>query len=620
MNEPDDIMNGHDFTHEKTILGETVHDDNIKKQSFEEFKREVYERQPQQPFGTFASIKQTIPQEPAPYKPIQPHEPIPFEPVKPRKPALYDSVKLHEPNLYEPIKPHEPVLYETVKPYESAPYEHVKPYEPALFEPVTPHEAVSYASTTASEAVVREPASYESTDTYKAAAVGSDAEQSQQQPSHDQIMSGQTLYTPPARESFYKETIKNTPPKKQSRISFKQMLALVCIGGSCIGFMIGASSTIVKDYIMPRLTDKQESSTENLPAIESDIFKEQISSAPELAEHVESADAFNSNSSPIIMSFADIINKVEPSVVCVTSTLSQESGDIFNFDFGSIGNASVGFASGILFYESDAKYYIVTNNHVVQGANNVTVSISGSGPINANLVGSDPNNDLAVISISKEDVRRSNIDNVTIAKFGNSDNMNVGDVVLAIGNALGEGNIATNGIVSAKDKTISVKNIELTVLQTNAAINPGNSGGPLVNLKGEVIGINTAKISEASTEGMGYSIPSSIAQPIIQGFMDSLNKPFMGVTIQTLTSEQAKQFNLPMAGAIVETVAKDSPAEKAKIQPMDIITGFDGDPILTSDQLVEAVRNRAIGETVEVKLIRNGKENITVKVKLEQRQ
>ncbi len=426
-------------------------------------------------------------------------------------------------------------------------------------------------------------------------------------------------------EAFYRETIKQKSPKQKKHRSFKQTVAIVCIlsliGGCSVGFSIGAGSLIAKDYIIPMLKGEQTSQTKDDVKFgfdETGVMKEQASANGTPAEP-ETASVFSGNTASSIPSYADIVNSVEPSVVSITSHVEQDNFGLRGFGF-EMPEATAGLGSGILFFEGDSKYYIVTNYHVIQQALDVTVSINGSEPISAKPVGSDANNDLAVISVNKDDARKSGVESVTLATFGNSDSMQVGDVVLAIGNALGEGNIATNGIVSGKDKSITVQNTTLTVLQTNAAINPGNSGGPLVNLKGEVIGINTAKISQTSTEGMGYSIPSNIAKPIIQGFMDSINKPYMGVQIATLTADMATQYNLPSAGAIVESVVEDSPAEKAGIQRLDIITGFNNEPILTSNQLTDAVRNCAIGDTVEVKLIRNGKENLTIKVTLEQRQ
>lgn len=410
-------------------------------------------------------------------------------------------------------------------------------------------------------------------------------------------------------EPFYNETIKE---KNNKNKSFKRAVAIACIvsilGGGSLGAGLGAGATIARDILIPLLTgETAETAREDVTFSISEV------SSPPISEETEQSVAtFSNNTDASVTSYADIINKVEPSVVCISSTMTTQD-TVLNLNVPTSG-------SGILFYESDTKYYIVTNYHVIQNSVNLSVSIEGSDPIPARPVGSDGYNDLAVIYINKSDVKSAGIKNVVLAKFGDSDNMKVGDVVLAIGNALGEGNIATNGIVSAKNKTILIqRNISLTVLQTNAAINPGNSGGPLVNLKGEVIGINTAKISESNTEGMGYSIPSNIAKPIIQEFMDSINKPYMGVQIKTLSAETAKQFNILTAGAFVEEVVEGSPANKAGIQRTDVITGFNGEPILTAEQLTEAVSKGKIGDTVEIKLIRNGKEDITVNVTLEQR-
>ena len=424
-------------------------------------------------------------------------------------------------------------------------------------------------------------------------------------------------------DSFYTETIRKDKPKSKGK--FVRTLVLICVlaipGIFILGLGLGAGGKLAEEYILPMITGKQNPAEEK---IDFSFEKSTPSSSMADVPVEEVLPAFNPNSDASFRTYADIINKVEPSVVSISATVMQQSG--FFGGFGGITDGSMesgipvqGSGSGILFYESDSKYYIVTNNHVVQSAKDIRISILNSEPIPAGVVGTDPYNDLAVIYIDKADVQKAGVNRVVLASFGDSDDMQVGDMVLAIGNALGEGNTATNGIISAKDKEIVVEGLKLTVLQTNAAINPGNSGGPLVNLKGEVIGINTAKISQSNTEGMGYSIPSNIAKPIIQEFMDSINKPYMGVQIYSLTAEMAAQYNLPTAGALVRSVVEGSPAERAGIKPTDIITGFNGQPILTAEQLTESVQACQIGDVVEIKVIRDGKEHITLKITLERR-
>ncbi|MDR1209104.1 MAG: trypsin-like peptidase domain-containing protein [Clostridiales bacterium] len=430
----------------------------------------------------------------------------------------------------------------------------------------------------------------------------------------EETPSGELVYAPasaepPEPEPFYKETVKRDGDKRRSQ-TFKRALALVVvaalIAAPSFGFSVGFGQRVAEAILPGALAAAPEPDPTAVPVVSGDIFKQSSSVVSDTAAQPR-------------VGYAAIIDNVEPSVVSIVSTV--EGGGYGGYGgFGDyFGGRSTGLGSGILFHENDQKYYIVTNYHVVQDASGVSVSISGCEPIPAAIVGFDSAQDLAVASVAKADAREAGVETAVIAEFGNSDGLRVGDEVLAIGNALGEGNTATNGIVSAMNKEISVEGRDLVVLQTNAAINPGNSGGPLINLSGKVIGINTAKIEQTDTEGMGYSIPSNIAQPIIQSIMDSINKPYLGVTVSTINDETAKQYNLPSAGAFVSGVVDGSPADKAGIEENDVITGFNGMPILTSEQLTQEVRGCEIGDEVEVKLIR-GKGNLTIMVKLEARQ
>jgi serine protease Do len=410
-------------------------------------------------------------------------------------------------------------------------------------------------------------------------------------------------------EPFYNETIR--PRRRHS--SFKRIAAVAVIvsvlGGGSLGVGFGVGIGLAGGLLQPAI-DRQSVAIVDK---EEDFSFEEVAdtAAPEtrVPSAAEIPAARGSHSS-----YADVIQRVEPSVVSITSSLQQQE-NLFGME-----SARAGSGSGILFHESDTKYYIVTNYHVVRNSDSVNVAFDGSEPIPAYLVGSDAHNDIAVIYVDKAAAQEAGVSNPVLATFGDSDKMAVGDVVLAIGNAFGEGNIATNGIVSAKNKTITIQaDLSLTVLQTNAAINPGNSGGPLINLDGEVIGINTAKISETNIEGMGYSIPSNIAKPIIEDFMASVNRPYIGVQISTLTPEIASQYNLLSAGALVQSVVPDSPADKAGIEPMDIITGLNDAPVMSAEQLTKGIAEGAVGDVVEIKLIRDGTKNMTLRVTLEQR-
>ena len=304
----------------------------------------------------------------------------------------------------------------------------------------------------------------------------------------------------------------------------------------------------------------------------------------------------------------EIIKKVKPSIACIT-TIAQGT-DFFNQVY-----QSEGAGSGIAFHKDNEYIYIVTNNHVIQGATKVSVSLSECDLLPASLVGKETSSDLAVIKVSINDLKDVGITNVPIATFANSDNSQVGETVIAIGNALGNGNTATRGIISSRAKDIEIENRKLTVFQTDAAINPGNSGGALVNSSGQVIGINTAKIALAQVEGVGYSIASNIAKPIIEQLMNSTNTPALGVYITSISDDVASEYGLPQAGVLVQELIPNGSAANSDIKAGDLITSFNNAPIFNTEQLTTAVKQCKIGDKVIVKIIRNGQEktvNITM--------
>lgn len=304
----------------------------------------------------------------------------------------------------------------------------------------------------------------------------------------------------------------------------------------------------------------------------------------------------------------NIIKQVKPSIACITS-LTQ------GVDFFYQPYQSEGAGSGIVFYKDSEYAYIATNNHVISGANSVSISLNECDLVAASLVGKDANADLAVIKVSLNDLKNAGVTNVQVAQFGDSDQTEVGETVIAIGNALGQGNTATRGILSSQAKDVNIQGRKLTVIQTDAAINPGNSGGALVNSKGQVIGINTAKISMSEIEGIGYSIASNVAKPIIEQLMNNTDAPALGVYITSVTEDIAKQWGLPQAGVLVQEIIPGGSAEAAGIKTGDLITSFNDQPIFTTDQLTAAVKACKIDQTVSVKLIRNGSE-MSVNVKL----
>jgi serine protease Do len=250
----------------------------------------------------------------------------------------------------------------------------------------------------------------------------------------------------------------------------------------------------------------------------------------------------------------------------------------------------------------DAKGYVITNNHVVEGASKITIKLIGGGEYKATIKGRDPKTDLALIHITNPPAK------LPFLKLGDSDAIRVGDWVMAVGNPFGLSHTVTQGIISAKGRVIGAGPYD-NFLQTDASINPGNSGGPLINLSGEVVGINTAIL--ATGQGIGFAIPSNMAKEVIPQLLEKgkVIRGMIGVQVQTVTPELAKSFGLSEPkGALVAQVNPGSPAEKAGIKRGDIITEFNGHPIQEMNELPRLVAGTAPGAKATVKVLRKGKE------------
>lgn len=302
-----------------------------------------------------------------------------------------------------------------------------------------------------------------------------------------------------------------------------------------------------------------------------------------------------------------IVKQIKDTVVNISVTSQQTN--FFNQIFESSGSGS-----GIIYKQDDTKVYIVTNNHVVDGATKVTISITGEEQVNAMLVGKDTQSDLAVISVLKSDLAAAGINSVTVAEFADSDKIEVGEFVLAIGNALGQGKTVTQGIISAQNKTVNIDGKKLTVLQTDAAINPGNSGGALVNSEGKVIGINTAKLSSSSVEGTGYAIPSSVVQALVPELIEkgTIARPYLGIVGFTINDSFRSMYGINASGVFVRSVSAGSSAERAGLVVSDIITSINGTTITSIEELSDFIINCKVGDTINISILRNGNQPMTL--------
>lgn len=321
-----------------------------------------------------------------------------------------------------------------------------------------------------------------------------------------------------------------------------------------------------------------------------------------------------------------------PSVVAITTVSVQEIPSFFGYSSRQYKSASTG--SGIIVGDNDDELLIATNNHVVDGATTLSVCFIGddvanaetetvnagdNGDLNvedavsAKIKGTDADNDLAVVAVKKSDIPEDTLNQIKIAQIGSSDDLAVGQQVVAIGNALGYGQSVTSGWISALNRTISTDDgtNSTGLIQTDAAINPGNSGGALLNMKGELIGINSAKYADSAVEGMGYAIPISKAKPILEELMnretrekvDSSKKGYLGVSLANLTTEAIEMYNMP-TGAFVRNVEDDSPAQEAGICKGDIIVKFDGQKVSDGDDLLDKLQYYKSGEKIEAVIAR----------------
>ena len=348
-------------------------------------------------------------------------------------------------------------------------------------------------------------------------------------------------------------------------------------------------------------------------------------------------------SSVLITDVSAVVDDVMPSIVAITSsTKVSEYGnydDIWSF-YGEEYNEGkeyqeTGAGSGIIVNQTDSELLIVTNNHVVAGADALTILFSDGKAVSGEVKATDETADIAIVSIPLKDIKESTLEEIKIARLGNSNELSVGEGVIAIGNALGYGQSVTTGVISAKDRAIHVDDKEMIVLQTDAAINGGNSGGALLNSDGEVIGINVAKYSSssytgaASIEGMGFAIPISSATDIMENLMskqtrkvvDEKDRGALGIEGRTLDAQTASIYDAP-TGVIVDNVIKNGAAEKAGIRKRDIIVSFDDQHISTIDALIDKLTYYKAGEEVEVKISRleDGEyTEKTVKLKLSSR-
>ena len=321
---------------------------------------------------------------------------------------------------------------------------------------------------------------------------------------------------------------------------------------------------------------------------------------------------------------SEIASEALPSIVSITTKSVQEVQNYFGM-YGMYGYAPQqqeqeveGSGSGIIVGKNDDELLIATNYHVVEGADTLSVAFTDGNAVEASVKGFDEERDLAVVSVSLDDVKDDTMDAISIAKIGSSDDLKVGEQVIAIGNALGYGQSVTTGIVSAKNRRMDSDNNTVTdgsddssdgvnLIQTDAAINPGNSGGALLNMEGEVVGINSAKLASTEVEGMGYAIAISDVTDILQNLMNETSREklddsehgVLGIEGSSVSSEAVQMYGIP-AGVFVKKVTEGGAADKAGLKANSVITEFNGKTVSSTDQLIEYLSYYEPDEEVEL--------------------
>lgn len=401
----------------------------------------------------------------------------------------------------------------------------------------------------------------------------------------------------------------NTEPKKTKKHGGYFRKAVVSVS---LGLFFGLFAGI-GFYAVQQGTGMLKTGTDTavVDEVTSEAATESSQSTPQLATNVTYVES----------DVSDVVEKVMPAMVSIVNNFT-ETANVFGQQYTQEEAAS---GSGIIVGKTDDELLIVSNNHVVESADTLTVTFIDGSEAQAQVKGLDSDMDLAVIAVSLNDLSDDTKNAITVATLGSSDDLKLGEPVIAIGNALGYGQSVTNGIVSALNREITLENGATgTFIQTNAAINPGNSGGALLNMNGEVIGINSNKIGGTTVEGMGYAIPITSASPIIADLMERQTRTkvaedevgYIGISLQEVTSQISQMYNMP-EGIYVVSVEEGSAAANAGIMKGDIITKFDGSSISSYSDLQKTLQYYAAGDsaTITVQRPQNG-EYVSIELNL----
>ena len=380
------------------------------------------------------------------------------------------------------------------------------------------------------------------------------------------------------------------PPKKKGGTGRK---FAICIALAVVfGLVAGAVFQGVMAFSIYRYTTTTETTVSELP----------------MTELPNAAVGGNNSQQQLVQntgggSVAEVAYNVMPSVVAISNISVQEVQSFM----GRRELESESSGSGIIVGQNDEELLIATNNHVIAGATTITVTFIDNSSVEAQVKGTEPASDLAVVAVRVSDIQEVTLADIKVATIGDSEELVVGEQVVAIGNALGYGQSVTAGVISALDREVTVEDVTANLIQTDTAINPGNSGGALLNMRGELIGINAVKFAANGVEGMGYAIPVSTAEPILGELMNRTTRfkvdvekaAYLGISCRNVTPESAEMYDMPV-GVFVAEVTSEAAADRAGIQKGDIITKFDDTVIKTYNELVDSLGYYEAGETINV--------------------
>ncbi len=397
-----------------------------------------------------------------------------------------------------------------------------------------------------------------------------------------------------------------TPKKKKNKKGFGRTMAKTICVALVFGIVAGAAFQGT-NYVGRQLFGED---------VTASAGEDSTTIVPEISTVTPQTGGTESSGNTV----ADIVEECMPSLVAITNVSIREVQNYWGFGWYSQPQEQeeISTGTGIIIGQNDSELLIVTNNHVISGATTLTVLFSvdegneDANAVEAQIKGTDATTDVGVIAVPLDEIPDATMSQIKAASIGDSSQLKVGDQVVAIGNALGYGQSVTTGIVSALDREVTLQNDDGTtinnrLIQTDAAINPGNSGGALLNMQGEVIGINEAKLSSSYVEGMGYAIPISDVESIIgdlksletRSEVDAEDMGYLGVTCQDVTQEVSEMYDMP-AGVYLKSVVPNCAAANAGLQKGDILTRFAGVSISSYDALRERLQYYEAGETVEV--------------------